>query len=194
MTKPIRGNPQLPPPAIPPIQSAKQNYMRINHAAYLMVTGISVTKAAKILNCHQQTAADLYADKQVMAVADELSAQMKEQFASKSAAFIQRILDNLEKEYTKLQPEMANNVDVWIKIRDAMDLNGIEHIYNVGARLSASKELSGRHDTITKTVMSYKEAATTASFTIPLTALTIALAKDTGKTIDVTPPVNGEAQ
>lgn len=194
MTKPIRGNPQLPASAVPPIQSAKQNYMRINHAAYLMVTGISITKAAKILNCHQQTAADLYANKQVMAVADELSAQMKEQFASKSAAFIQRILDNLEKEYNKLQPEMDNNVDVWTKIRDDMDLNGTDYTYSVGARLSASKELSARHDAITKKVMDYKEAATTASFTIPLTNLTLAIAKDTGKTIDVTPPANGEAQ
>jgi len=172
---PIRG-PQVQPRTVPAV---RKDYT-INLAAFLLASGKTPIEASKELSLNVVTVRDLFTDPAVIAVADELVTHMKEQFAQKSAVFVQKLISSMEQHYEVLKVEMIPCINRLVEIRDGFNTSD-------STKIAAIKELKGWFEAIAKAIMNTKDEQTGVAFTIPMKDLTALIRQDTGKAIDITP-------
>ena len=195
MTKPTRTEPISPecPPIRGPqphrkvaVTESRANHTR-NLAAFCLASGKTVAESTKDLNLHVDKVRALFTDPEVISVADELAAHMKDYFAQRSQEFIAKIIDSMELQYNTLKDEMIPCITKLTDLRDS-DESG------PSAQIAAVKELKSWFEAIAKAIMHNKDEQTGTVFVVPMKDLSKLIAQDTGKIIDVTPSANGEAQ
>jgi len=200
MTKPTRTDPtdnttsECPPIRGPqPRGKMVVTESHLNHIAFYLASGMTVAKAAKDLALSEDRVRHLYVDSRVIAIAEELSADMKKYFIQKSEAFVQRIMDAAEEEHIFLAPQTRRNNEERIEIRDAVFPNG-DYKYACSTRLDAMKQIDNRYDASEKVGLSIRDKEQGKSFTIVMPDLSKLIAQDTGKIVDITPSTNGEVR
>ncbi len=180
MTKPVRGSPQLP--AVPPI---RKDYMEVNLAAHLLAMGTPVAKAAKKLSVSDAKVRTLFADPQIIAIADELSTDLKEQFSERNTVFVQKIFSDWERHYSKYESQVIPALEKLAFLMDSAESESLQ--------ASCADKILNRYGELTKAITGSKESTAGALTAISVIRLMELVAQDTGKMIDVTPS-NGAAQ